>query len=147
MANVKAIIAKVDSTMNKFLPQGRTIYKRVVTTGSGDSLIGRATTTNVDTVFSPQPIYGRITRYPVGPQAHGEMVGGSASVESASSYACTFSSSAITIADLTDKNVFIVMKDPSSNNEEVFRITDYETTGLMGTTVMYTAYIESIARS
>lgn len=144
MPSVAAIQSKVDAVMTKYLPQDRKVYKRVATVGSGDALIGRAIYSITDTLFTPQPVYNRITRYPVGPEAKGEMIAGEAVSTAATSYECTFSSSAITIADLENQNMTIVMKD-SSGGEEVFRVMDYQASGMQGKDLVYLTYIESVA--
>ncbi len=143
--NVAALQLTVDNVIRKYTPQDRTIYKRIVSPSGGDATIGRATFTTTDTVFDPQPIYGRLTRYPVGPAAKGEFVVDNSQADSASSYACTFSSTALSWADLHNENLYIVFVD-SAGNEEVFRITDYIPTGLQGQAVIYTTYIESTER-
>jgi|SRR6185437_12878549 len=146
MSQVAAISKRIDAVLRKYAPLDRTVYKRVVTASGGDALIGRAQTfTNVDTLLDPQPMFERLTRYPVGPQAKGELIVETGGSEVGNSYALYFSVTAISTDELKNPNLLIVFED-SAGDKEVFRVTDYDPTGIQGQDLMYTAYIQSTER-
>jgi hypothetical protein len=54
MANAAGVLLRINQALTKVTPTNKVLYKRVVTI-TGDSLIGRTTSTSVDTLLVPQP--------------------------------------------------------------------------------------------
>jgi len=145
MPNPTTILAKLDKALRTYAPVDKLVYKRVYTKTGGDALIGRGqTTTSTDTLLDPQPMYRRMTRYPVGPSARAELIitGGETSL--GNSFSMMFSATAMPLSDLENPNLIIVFKD-TAGNEELFRVTDFEPTGFQGTDVLFIAYIQSLS--
>ena len=114
MSRTSSIIARLDNALNKVGPQDRTSYMRVITRTGGDDLIGRpGTVTFVDTVFNPQPQYNRPSaRNLVGPTAKTEDVSDATGQHViADRYVFLFSPTAITLAQLKNDDMLIVLKD------------------------------------
>jgi len=148
MSRAQGILNRVNGALRRTFPQDRTVYKRVVTRSGGDDLIGRGVAVStVDTLLDPQPTYQRLGRNIVGDHVDAESVLGAAGskVEVADDYSCLFSSTALPLADLNNKNVTIVFKD-SAGNEEIFRITDYTPVSFQGTALIYMAFLRSTKR-
>ena len=146
MSRAAGIITKLNTTLNRVGPQDRIVYKRVLTQTGGDSLIGHpSSVTHVDTVLSPQPLYQRIGRNIVGDQITAEIIQALNSQHVADDFMLTLSPTAMSMDDLGNKNVMIVLKD-AAGNEELYRITDYEPIAFQGTVVMIAAYIRSTTR-
>jgi hypothetical protein len=55
--NADSLIRKIDKISDKYLVTNRAVYKRLLSRGGGDPLIGvPGTVTTTDTLLSPQPI-------------------------------------------------------------------------------------------
>jgi hypothetical protein len=136
---------RLDNALKKFGPGDRIVYKRAVTTGSGDALIGRATSSTVDTILSPQPTYTRLARYDVGPGSRSEMLAQGSKQEVANMYAFICSPTAMSLAELDGGLTYLVLVDASSN-KEIFEITDYDPVAMGGVDIMFMVYAKSISR-
>lgn len=143
MATASSIQKRIDAALVKVTPIGRVVYKRVVTT-SGDSLIGRTTSTSVDTLLSPQPAIE---------QAGREHLSGSRdAVETVISpngerlvkddYILTISSSAVSETELQNKNLYFVFK--SGTDEEVLYLMDYSPIEYQGSVIVHEIYARSV---
>ena len=139
------IIRRLDAVLKKVGPGDRTVYKRTVTTTTGDALIGRAAATTVDTKMSPQPTYQRLARYDVGPGSRSEMVAKGSAQDVANMYAFTCSPTSISTSELGAGNTYLLLVD-AANNKEIFEITDYDPQAMGGVDVMYIVYAKSVVR-
>lgn len=146
MSRATSIISRLSTVLRKVGPLERTSYKRVTTRTGGDTLIGRPGSVAVsDTIFDPQPQYSRQARNVVGIGAVAEKLLASNQDLVANDYMFIFSPDALSISDLENSAVTIVLKDAAGNSEQ-FEITDYESTALTGVTVLYTVYAKSRKR-
>jgi len=136
MSRATNVIAKVNTILKAVNPQGRTVFKRLVTTTGGDTLIGRpGTVTKTDTQFDPQPYYARL-----GKQA--AVISG-VKVFMPDDLRFVFSVSAAKSVDFAVKNLLIVLKDAAAA-EQVFRILDYDAPTLNGTEVAVIVFARSV---
>jgi len=140
-----SIRRRLDTVLKKFGPGDRTVYKRTVTVGSGDALIGRATSTTADTLLDPQPTYTRLARYDVGPGSRSEMVAQGSKQEAANMYAFLCSPTAMSLAELDAGTSYLVLVD-AANGKEIFEITDYDPVAMGGVDIMFMVYAKSISR-
>lgn len=147
MSRALSIITRLDKALNKVGPLDRVSYKRIITRSGGDDLIGRpASVSVVDTIFDPQPQYTRLARFLVGPGAKSQdMSDAGGHHRIANEYMFTFSPSSMSMTDLTNDDLLIVLKD-SVGNEETFDITDYEPIAMNGINVVYTVFAKSMQR-
>ena len=61
MPSAASLINRISAAIKKVGPMARTSYKRVTTTTGADDLIGRGgSSTSVDTLFDPQPIFRQL---------------------------------------------------------------------------------------
>src|SRR6185437_606388 len=126
-------------------PPGSTVYKRVITRTGGDSLTGRpATITNTDTLLAPQPVYARGMRRQVG-GADAQDVDNSSGVRIAQRYELTVSVNAMSMTDLENPDVLILLKD-DLGNQDLYRIDDFEPIAMQGTNISWLVYITNITR-
>ena len=140
-----SIRRRLDTVLKKFGPGDRTVYKRTVTAGSGDALIGRATSTTVDTLCDPQPTYTRLARYDVGPGSRSEMTAQGSKQEVANMYSFLCSPTAISMAELVAGSTYLLLVD-STNDKEIFEITDYDPVAMGGVDIMFMVYAKSVSR-
>jgi hypothetical protein len=147
MANPTAILRRVNRAFSRLNPPSPDkVYKRVVTRTGGDDLTGRpGSVTNTDTLLSPQPIYSRPMREEIGLYRTHTLLAASTGVEPAANWVMTVSPTAMSINELSNKDMLIVTKDVLGN-EEVFLIQDYETTGFSGVDILYDVRLKSIKR-
>lgn len=146
MSRATSLINRVGHILTKVNAVSRTVYKRTVTRTGGDQLLGRPYSVDYkDILLNPPPIYLRISRNLVGDTTNAELVenGGLTSVNN--DYQLTVSSAALSVEELGDDNLLIVFKD-SHNNEEVFRVTDFESVAFQGTDIIVVAYLKSTQR-
>jgi hypothetical protein len=115
MPTANSLINKVAKAIKKVGPMARTSYKRVTTITGGDELIGRGgTTSHVDTLFNPQPIFRQLGHR----QA---MYLSTATLQLvADDYHFTFPVTQVSELDFQGANTTIVLKD--GNGEESLRI-------------------------
>lgn len=147
MSKASSLIKKLDGVLNKYCPPFMTVYKRQITYGYGDQLIGRALpNTYQDTLLSPQPYYNRMGRERI-PGGHAQAIDvvSSGKQTLADDYMFIFSPTAITRDELQDPNISIFFKYPTGE-EEPLRLTDMETPGISGTEVIFICYMRSIKR-
>lgn len=146
MSRATAIISRVGNILRKVNPVSKKVYKRIVTRTGGDQLLGRPASVDYkDILLDPPPTYLRISKNIVGPSAVSELidVGGLAAV--GNDYQLTVTSESISADEFSNSDLLIVFKD-LDDNEEVFRITDYEPIAFEGTVIIIAAYIQSIQR-
>jgi hypothetical protein len=148
MGRADAILTRVNTVMRKFAPLERTVYKRTITRTGGNSLIGRPGAVAVsDVLFDPQPVVSMIGRDSVsGGHTKVEHIlnpGGTQST--ADEYKILFSANAYSRTELANKDILIVLKD-ASGNEEVLIILDVEPISMNGTDIVYTVYARSTKR-
>jgi hypothetical protein len=148
MGRADAILARVNTVMRKVAPLERTVYKRTITRTGGNSLIGRPGAIVVsDVAFDPQPVATMIGRESVsGGHTNVEhILQGSGSQGTADEYRILFSANAYSRTELANKDILIVLKD-ASGNEEVLIILDVEPIGMNGTDIVYTVFARSTKR-
>jgi hypothetical protein len=148
MGRADAILARVNTVMRKVAPLERTVYKRTITRTGGNSLIGRPGAVVVsDVLFDPQPVATMIGRESVsgGHTTVEHILQGSGSQGTADEYRILFSANAYSRTELANKDILIVLKD-ASGNEEVLIILDVEPIGMNGTDIVYTVYARSTKR-
>jgi hypothetical protein len=146
MSRADSLIAKVNSSLRKVSPPDRTAYKRVLAR-TGDSLIGRTVATHTDTLLDPQPYFHRVGRehLPGGHALSETVIDGSNKTVIADDWEFVLSPTAISLQDLQNKDVVIVLKD-AAGSEEPFRYLDHEAGGISGTDVVFTVYMRSLKR-
>jgi hypothetical protein len=146
VSRATALISKLNAALNRVGPPERTVYKRVITRTGGDSLIGRpGSVSTADTILSPQPLYQRLGRFVVGDSAASQELLSNGKERVADDYQVIFSSTAVTQADLNNKDLQFVFKD-AAGNSEVFRVTDFEPVGMNGVQLMFITYLRSTQR-
>lgn len=148
MGRADAILTRVNTVMRKFAPLERTAYKRTITRTGGNSLIGRpGAVVTSDVLFDPQPVVTMIGRESVsgGHTTVEHILKGSGSQGTADEYRLLFSANSYSRTELANKDILIVLKD-ASGNEEVLIILDVEPIGMNGTDVVYTVYARSTKR-
>lgn len=146
MSRASSIIKRLNVALRKVGPLDRISYMRKVTRTGGDSLIGRPGSVSfVDTKFDPQPQYSRQARFLVGIGAKSEDLDVGGEHKILDQYMFSFSPDSISLANLEDEDVTIVLKD-SAGNAEQFDITDYEPISLNGVVVIYIVYAKSLKR-
>jgi hypothetical protein len=145
--NPSSMIAKVNRVMNRFTPIDRTVYLRTVTR-TGDTLIGRAATTSyVDVVISPQPIFSQLGRERLsgGRDTFQLIKTASGKILTADDWEFLFSSDAMPLSTIQNPNVLLVLKN-TLGVSEVFDILDFESTGFSGTDILLAVYCRSVKR-
>jgi hypothetical protein len=145
--NPASMIAKVNKVMNRFTPIDRSAYLRTVTR-AGDTLIGRTTTTTyVDVLINPQPIFMQLGRERLsgGRDNFEQIKTASGKMLTADDWEFLFSSTAMPLSTIQNTNVLIVLKD-TSGITEVFDILDFESTGFSGADVLLSVYCRSVKR-
>jgi len=148
MGRASGLIAKVNAILKKFTPFERTVYKRVVARTGGDSLTGRkGTVTYTDTLFAPQPAYTRLGRERVpGHQANFENILTAAGKQlTADDYEFIFSPDAVSLVDLQNPDVAVLLKD-ATGNSETLKYLDHEAPAVNGTVVTYIVFMRSTKR-
>lgn len=148
MSRAQGILAKVDSVLRKFAPLERTAYKRTITRTGGNSLLGRPGAVAVsDVAFDPQPIVTMIGRESVsgGHTQVEHILKSTGSQSTADEYRILFSANSYSRTELENKDILIVLKD-ASGNEEVLIILDVEPISMNGTDISYTVYARSTKR-
>lgn len=135
MALPDRIKARINNIAQRFGPGERTVYKRIVTITGGNQAIGRpGSVSNADTQLSPQPFYVQLK----------EEVVLTASIKAQpGDYRLTVSADAMTLADLQNKNLQIVLRD-SSNNDEVLNLKYFRKSVVQGEIVSFTVYARSV---
>lgn len=149
MSRADALLAKTNSLLNKYGPfNGRTVYKRVITRTGGDDLIGRpGTVTTSDTKLTPQPYFARAgKRNVVVDNTRFQDVITGVGNQTVQVYEMLISVTALSEAEIENKNIVLVFKD-SSNNEEIVRIEDYESVAIDNTEIVWQAVAKSIKRA
>lgn len=143
MSRVAGIIKRVDRALNKYAPlASRSVYRRVTTRSGGDDLIGRPGSVNiVDTLLAPQPTYRRRSLYTSVGDGQELDVNETAAVATDLVMFCSVT--ALTLGDLNNKDVQIILKDPSGSLE-LFEIYDFDPIGMQGVTVAWSIAIRSI---
>lgn len=140
MAGAAGIINKLNSLLNKYMPLVCVVYKRRLVRSGGDDLIGRPTSvTHVDVQLTPQPYYERLE----GGRLDG-LLKDNISV-AVGDYAILFSPDSITLDDLRNKDLVVVLKD-SADREEVLRLLSIVPTSINSVNVAYQGYFRSIKR-
>lgn len=130
--------AKVTAALVKVNATDRALYKRVYSHSGGDSLIGKpATVTAVDTLFTTPPAIQTLTSENMTYLS----VSGLAQV---GDLILTLSASAIALADLKNRDLRLVLKTGSS--EEELAIVHYEPALFDGMCVAYTVLARSKKR-
>jgi hypothetical protein len=137
MPSAKSLITKISAAIKKVGPMSRTTSKRITVDTGGDPLIGvDGTITNVDTLFSPQPIYRQLGHR----QA---MFQSSAALQLvADDYKFTFPVTQVSKADFEDVRVRLVLTD--ANGEEVLRILYIDTADFGGADLVVNVFARSI---
>jgi hypothetical protein len=147
MPSPSGLIKKLDNTLKRFMPMERKVYKRVVTRTGGDDLIGRpGSVTSVDTLLDPQPYYEAMQRGG-GSQdvARLDMAIANTKATSLSDYEFLISPTAMTRAELNNRNVFLVLKD-ASGNAEVLEILPDKNYAFDNTVVAFQVQARTIKR-
>jgi hypothetical protein len=146
MANPTSILKRVNRAFRKFNPPAQYAYKRLNTRTGGDPLIGRSVSVNkTDTLLDPQPIYTRPTREEVGMYKIHTLLAGT-SVEPAADWVLTVTATAMSLAELQNKDMQIVFKNADGSGEEVFNILDFDSTGFKATDMLYDMKLRSVKR-
>lgn len=137
MPSAQSLITKVNKAIIKVGPMARTTSKRITVDNGGDALIGvDGTVTNIDTVFSPQPIYRQLGHR----QA---MFQSSAALQLvADDYKFTFPVTQVSKADFEDVRVRLVLTD--ANGEEVLRVLYIDSADFGGEDIVVNVFARSI---
>jgi hypothetical protein len=138
MALSDSIIKRMDAALRRVGPMRRDVYKRVITRTGGNDLIGRAASiTTADTKLNPQPFYMD--------NGGSEMLVSTGGDVQATDYTFVMSPTAMTLAEVQNKNTFLLLKD-SAGNIEMLRITSYEPTDFQGAVVEISITATSVSR-
>ncbi len=148
MPSLATIKTKIDNASNKYKLHDRLIYKRITTLISGNTLLEETSSAyTTDFLLSPQPFFSRpesvdigAFRYPVTVLA----ADGSAELSNVE-YVLFCSPNCLSVSDVQNPDLTIVFKD-LQQNEEVFRITDYETISFQSETAAIQIYIKSFKK-
>ena len=142
MATGAGLKIRIDKALNKVTPVNQVIYKRLVTT-SGDTLIGRATSTVIDTILSPQPSITQAGRQHLsGKRDAVETVINTEGRVVRDDYILTISTTAVTADELANPNLFFVFKSGSAEN--VLFVMDYSPIEYQGTIIVHEVYARSV---
>lgn len=150
MSRGTSLLAKVNSTLRKFTPLTYSVYKRTITRAGGNDLIGRAgTTTNVDTLLDPQPFYENVSRKALsGGRDRTEVVATTSTERTLADYRLLMSPSAMTLAEIQNRNVMLVFKDNTTGTEvELLQILDFTPVAMQSTDVLYTIFARTVRRA
>ena len=140
MSLATGITKRLDSVLTRFNLTDRPVYKRVITRTGGDPLLGKpASVSVVDTLFAPQPAVQAIFNKSI------DVVVGT-SIAQVGDYLCTFSPTALSRADLANKDMTVVFKDASGTQDELF-VEAFGPTVLNGVDVVFDVLIRSKKRS
>lgn len=128
---------RVDAAIRRVGGMDRQFVLRTQTNSTGDELIGRETSTPVDTVVSPQPVYRQLgKRDLIYLTSNGRQV-------TADDYKITFSPLSVTLDQLKDPTLEFVLK--SGLTEEVLKIIYVDPESYQGATVVITAIARSVS--
>lgn len=138
--NPNVIVNKLNRVLRRFGPMDRLAYKRSYTL-SGDAFTGRTTSATVDVQFDPQPMYSVIglTGKTAATQRSQFMLTSDGRAVRPSDYQFLFSPTALSVDDVMDKSVQIVLKD-AAGNEEVFEFIDYDKPSVQGVVLVVVIY-------
>jgi hypothetical protein len=145
MALSDELINTVDGILTQYAPSYRMVYKRKITRTGGDTLIRRSVRVSyVDILLSPQPVFRHLD------SVRGNFYNSTLTQNSninvlLNDYSFVLSVNAITRDELIDKDVVLVLKDVSTN-EEVLRLVDFVDPAVNNTVVAYIAFYRSIDR-
>jgi hypothetical protein len=134
MSRASSIVKKFNRATAKNGPMARLAYKRVITSTGGSTLLGRGvTTTPVDALCDPQPMYERITE---------RIVLTTSAAAEAGDYKFGFSLDALSIAELQSKSFMLVLKN-AAGVEEALDIFHYADPSIQGEYFIFTVYARS----
>lgn len=137
MSRATGLIKRVAAAIKKVGPMSRASYLRVVTLTGGDELIGRdGTITNLDTLFSPQPIYHQL--------GHRQAMFLSTPTKRlvADDYKFIFPTTVNSETDFQGANTYLVLKDV--NGEERFEIIYINSEPFQGLDIVIAVFARSI---
>jgi len=144
MSRASALASRVAAILKRVAPPDRKVYRRTVIRTGGDDLIGRPGSVAVsDSLLDPQPYYARSGRQIGGDDTEVYRTGAEMSV--GEGYDLIVATKALSLSDLQNPNVLLVMKD-AAGTVEVYRITDWEPLGFSGEPVLYLVSIRSTKR-
>jgi len=133
------LISDVDSILLEFAPSYRTAYKRTITRSGGNPAIGRSVSvTTQDVILSPQPVFRRLGR------SDPTLLNNKTVL--IDDYSFVLSVNTISRSELISKDVVLVLKDESMN-EEVLRLIDFQDPAVNNTVVAFIAYFRSTDRA
>lgn len=111
MPSAQSLINAISSVIKQVGPMSRQSYLRTTTITAGDQLTGIGiTTSTVDMLFSPQPVYQQLDK-----KQTMDLVGGKQLV--ADDYEFTFPTTQVTQATFQDPSATIVLKDANGTEE------------------------------
>lgn len=143
MANATSLLSRIDKALNKVTPINRVLFKRVVS-HTGDSLIGRTTSTSVDTLLSPQPAVDQAgrERFSGAKDPVETVISPNGSRLVRDDYILTMSANAISETELENPNLVLVFKD--GVKEDVLYIMDYSPIEYQGVVITHQVYARSV---
>lgn len=137
---------KVDSRMNQFQVTSRPVYKRLVTRVGGDQLIGRpGSVTRTDTLLSPTPVVQFMDSTSITQSNRNPIVVVGSERVAAGDYVVYISSSAITETELLNKDVLIVFKGNTPEDER--NIAAYDPIVVNGMILTFVVLLRSKTRT
>ena len=138
MSRSSSLKKKVDNALKRFNATNRVVYKRVYTSTGGDALTGRnRTTQTTDYLLTPQPAVTSVRQEDL-------MALGSDAKIQLSDLMMTASANAIKLSDLRNKDLIIVMK--SKTDEEEYKVLAYTAGVIEGENVVFTLLLRSTKR-
>lgn len=140
MGRAEGLLNRIDKLLNKSNVTDRVVYKRRITRTGGDPLTGRgfSSVTKTDTALNPVPAVVQASNF-------GTQVVNGVVVQPLTDYVVYVSPNALSKSEITDKDVCLVFKSGSA--EEEFFIHSYDTSVIEGSRVLFTVLARSKSRS
>jgi hypothetical protein len=135
MPSATSLISKADSLLTRFNATDRAVYKRTITRTGGDPLIGKpASVTRTDVKLNPPPAVSR-------PNPNDPLIIAGNTVVPATDYVLLVTPTALTRAELGNKDLMIVFKDGST--EEELAVVAYTPEPFQGMDVIISVLVRS----
>lgn len=135
MASPEAIRTKIDKALTK-IGALKQVFVRTYTI-TGDELLGYEKATEVDTLLDPQPIYKELGE---------DLVLSDGKVIPAGAYRFLVSGNSITLADVKNPKLRIVLKNDDGSEVEVFQLMHYTTPNYQRQVLAFVLFGVQVAR-